>query len=91
MDKLKAFWNWLATTSNPEKVGQWSLTLKAGIPTLVLFLGFFGFHIQSDLFSGGLDALATFVGAVATAVSAGITLYGFGRKILFTFLPPSQP
>jgi hypothetical protein len=83
MEKVKKVWNWIVWSSeNSERI---SLTLKAGIPTAVLVLGIFGYHVPEMLFSGLLAAILDVLMKVVALAGAFITAYGALRKIYMSF------
>ncbi len=80
---MKTIFNFLITSSaNSEKT---SLTIKAGIPFILLTLGWFGIAETeiSPLLSQGVDEVINIIAAIATIVSGGYTVYGIFRKIYY--------
>lgn len=69
--------NWILWSSvNPEKI---SLTLKAGIPFLILFnIG------PVEKFNPIIDAIVNLLVLAGTAITAGMAMFGAGRKLILT-------
>lgn len=78
MKQIKSFWEWLVLSSkNPNKI---ALTLKAGIPFLILF------HIGDATTLGTVaDAIVNVIVQTVTWVSGILAAYGAIRKLYITF------
>ena len=81
--------NWLFRSSaDPSKV---ALSVKSAGGVLVSVLAVLGLGLSLDDINGFADALASVLANGAALVSAVLTLYGFGRKIVLSFRPPKPP
>ena len=80
MNIIETVFNWFVMSSkNPEK---FALTLKAGVPFLVLFgIG------DEVVFGGAIDAVTHFVILTATWATGLTTTYGALRKVYNTIFP----
>jgi len=89
MNILKKLWDWTVKSSaNPEKL---SLTLKAGIPYLVLFVGWTKFGINEAEVVEATDALVVLLVKVVEIVTAIIAGYGAVRKVYNTAAKAIKP
>jgi len=83
MEKIKSLWSWIANSSVDE--AKWSLTLKAGIPAVVLIAGYFKLGINEldlqTLADFAVKIPAEFITLIATLSS----VYGLIRKLINTF------
>ncbi len=79
METTKKVLAWVFLSSkNPQ---NWSLTLKGLIPMLAFL------NIDVTLANDTVDAIVNLSQACAIAVTAGITAWGFLRKLSLTFFP----
>jgi hypothetical protein len=79
-----SIWNWIVTSSaDPNKL---SLTLKAGIPFIIMILGWQGVDgaVVSPLLGEAANQVANSLVLVAQLGTAAIAAYGLARKIYFT-------
>ena len=78
MNKLQKVWNWLIKSSaNPEK---YSLTLKGGIPLLVLWgVG------DTETLTALTGAVGNFLVLLGQVVAAIFTVRGLLRKLWYTY------
>ena len=82
MKYIKIAWDWLVYSS--QDPNKWSLTLKAGVPYVLLLLSWKGLKVEGDALNVFIDV---FVNAVVLLVQCGlaiITAYGAYRKIKIT-------
>lgn len=78
MNKLKKVFLWLVVSS--ANFNKWSLTVKAGIPFLVL-LGISDMQTLTDL-TGSIGNLVVLIGQAITGL---LTTWGLLRKIWYTY------
>ena len=79
---FKTVLNWLVKSSkDPAKI---ALTIKGAGATLVSVLAVFGLGLSLDDVNGFADSLASVAANGVALVSAGVTLWGFGRKIVLS-------
>ena len=76
---------WLVESSkDPSKL---SLTLKAGIPFILIFIAWanLGDKIDAAIVNQFIEMIVNVIAIIAQLVTALIALYGFGRKIYLTY------
>ncbi len=80
---IKKVLDWFVYSSaNPAKL---SLTLKAGLPAVILIFGFLGVKNGDVDLGTVIDAIVLVITGVGSAVTGGLTVYGAGRKVYLTF------
>lgn len=77
MEILKKIWFWFVYSSNnPEKI---ALTLKAGIPFLVILnLG------DAEVLGTAVDASINVLVGISTLIAGTVTAYGAIRKVVYS-------
>ena len=81
---LKTALDWLVRSSrNPEK---FSLTLKAGVPFLVLFFGWAGLKSvgAEEALNDSIEPLVGFIVLLVQVCSGAVALFGAARKVWLT-------
>jgi hypothetical protein len=80
MKTLKKIWDWLVKSSaDPTKV---SLTLKAGIPWLVMLLSWNNLTVDGNAVQVFLDSFVNAMVLIVQVVLGLTTMYAAGRKVV---------
>ena len=80
---IKKILDWFVFSStNPARL---SLTLKAGLPAVILVFGYLGVSNGDVELGTVVDAIVLVVTGVGSVVTGALGIYGFGRKIYLSF------
>jgi len=78
--------NWLLYSSkDANKIGLTIKGLSAFVPTIMVMFGLAQLNVSQDSVLGFIDAIAVLVTATLSVITAGLTVWGFVRKIISTF------
>ncbi len=82
---MKNILNWIVKSSaDPTKT---SLTLKMGIPFVIIVVGWFGYGSSElePLLSELINTIANVLAMIGLVISGAYSIFGFGRKIYYLF------
>lgn len=86
---VKKAWNWFVWSSKDKS--KLSLSLLAGVPTLVWFFAFSGHgNIDLTVTNEFVNALADFLSKTVEWGLSAITLFGVARKIWYLIFPKKE-
>ena len=74
----------LRSSADPKKL---SLTLKAGVPFLLIFFGWFGWGNDAvgPLLNEGIEQIVNLIALVGAGITGIQGVYGLVRKVIKTF------
>ena len=80
---IKKILDWFVFSSkDPARI---SLTLKAGLPAVILIFGFLGVKNGDVELGAAIDGIVLVATGVGSVVTGGYAIYGAVRKVYLTF------